>query len=754
MLAAMAVTGLAACAPAARPDASAAPPRTELARRDDVVDLLHGVSVPDPYRWLEDEASAATKAWVESEADAARRTLDALPGRAVLEQRFKDLLYVDTVSAPERKGNRLFFMRKPADREKAYLVTRPAAGGDEQLLIDPMTLSDDGSVALGDWSVSPDGRLVAWQSKANNADEATLRIRDVATGVDLAESIEGAKYASPAWLPDGSGFYYTWLPPLGGDVTEERRPGLASIRFHRIGDDPATDATVFEPTGSPETFVALDVTDDGRWLLLYVARGWNSTEVWFRERAAPGTAVDAGPIEGADALLTEVDARARAAGFRRLSVGRGANVSVDAFGDRFFMLTNDGAPRYRVVSVDPARPEPAQWREVVAESAAKLDSMRIAGGHLVLGSLTNASGRLEVRDLDGRLVRPIELPGIGSVTALQGEPDHDEIYYGFSSFTQPTEIVKASVASGVSERWARVEIPADTSDMVVEQVRYPSKDGTEITMFLVHRRDAPRDGSNPTMLYGYGGFNVDMTPSFSSGVVTWLELGGVYALPNLRGGGEYGESWHQAGMGANKQNVFDDYIAAAEYLEREGWTRPERLAIRGGSNGGLLVGAAMTQRPDLFDTVVCAVPLLDMVRYHLFGSGRTWIPEYGSAEDPQGFATLFGYSPYHRVTEGVRYPALLMMAADHDDRVDPMHARKFTAAVQWAVRDVEGASPVLFRLERNAGHGGADLVRQTVASNTDMWAFVASRLGVDVPAGLGGAGSAPAEEPRDGATRR
>jgi prolyl oligopeptidase len=353
--------------------------------------------------------------------------------------------------------------------------------------------------------------------------------------------------------------------------------------------------------------------------------------------------------------------------------------------------------------------------------------MQVIGGHLVLSYLRDAHGEMEVRTLNGVQVRQVKLPGIGSSGGMVGDPDRDEAYYYYSSFVEPPQIFKTSIKSGETSQWAKVEFPVDTSKMTVEQVRYASKDGTQIPMFIIRNKDAAKDGLNPTILYGYGGFNINMTPRFSTSIAAWLERGGIYAIANLRGGGEFGEEWHKAGMLLSKQNVFDDFIYAAKHLIAEGWTKPEKLAIRGGSNGGLLVGAAMTQAPELFGAVVCAVPLLDMVRYHLFGSGKTWIPEYGSADDEAQFRALYAYSPYHRVRKDVSYPALLMMSADSDDRVDPMHARKFTAQIQWATSNEK---PVLLRIERHAGHGGADLVKQQVEQNADMYAFLAAQLGM------------------------
>jgi prolyl oligopeptidase len=568
--------------------------------------------------------------------------------------------------------------------------------------------------------------------KRNNADEASLSIMDVATGAKQPYEIDGAKYASPAWTPDSKGFYYVWIPPVGGDVTVDSRPGYAEVRYHELGTSPTDDRPIFPSTGSAKTFLDVDVSRDGHWMFINVQHGWNQTDVWFRDLRRMYKA-DATPAPAELGTAERIAWHAERRGFQRLIVGVDALTYVTAWKDKFYALTNDGAPRYRVFKIDPAKPARASWKEIVPESKATIDGLQLAGGHLLLQTLVNASSRLEVRTLDGKLVRPVELPGLGSITATAGEPEDDEAYFSFTSFTQPTETWKTSIKTGKSTVWAKVEIPVDTSRFEVQQVFYTSKDGTRVSMFIVQKKGLVKDGSHPTLLYGYGGFNQNMTPAFASSVAVWLELGGVYAMPNLRGGGEYGEAWHRDGMLDKKQNVFDDFIAAGEYLVREGYTTPDRLAIRGGSNGGLLVGAAMTQRPDLFKAVICAVPLLDMVRYHLFGSGRTWIPEYGSAEDEAQFKTLFAYSPYHHVVDGTRYPALLMMGADSDDRVDPMHARKLIAKVQAAIAKVPDARPALFRLEKNAGHGGGDMVKSAVEQFADQFAFLAWQLGVTLP---------------------
>ena len=686
-----------------------------MTRREDVVDELHGQPVPDPYRWLEQEREPEVQAWMKQQDAWARHNLDALPSRDALRERLNALFYIDSESPPVRRGPWLFYSRRHADKEKAIYYVRRGDRGPERVLLDPNEMSEDGRVAIKGLSPSLDGRLVAYKVSYNNADAATMFVREVESGQDLERDvIEGARYAWASWLPDGSGFFYTGLP-TDEDIPVSELPGRAEVRFHRIGTDPATDQVVHPALNDPKTFIGAYTSRDGHWLILTISRGFDSTDVYFRDLRVP-----AAPITG-----VQGEARTLAAGFRPLVVGTKARSSVSVWRDRFYVLTNDQAPRFRVFAVDPKRPERKRWREIVKERDATLEDINVVGEHLVLSYLDKASSRLEVRTLDGAAVRDVELPDIGSASGMIGNPDEDDAYFYYSSFVEVPRIYKTSVKTGQTELWSRIEYPVDTSEMTVEQVWYPSKDGTQISMFVVHRKDVALDGGNPTLLTGYGGFSVSMTPDFSPGVVLWVERGGVYAVPNLRGGGEYGEAWHEAGKGPNKQNTFDDFIAAAEYLVSKGYTRPEKLAIRGGSNGGLLVGAASTQRPDLFGAVVCAVPLLDMIRYHLFGSGQTWISEYGSADDAEQFATLWSYSPVHRIRPDVSYPALLMLAADSDDRVDPMHARKYVAAMQH----VAGDAPVLLRIEEGAGHGGADLIRQAVEQGVDTYAFLLDRLG-------------------------
>jgi prolyl oligopeptidase len=692
--------------PADPTPAPAAPASTKdypATRRDDVVDTIHGARVHDPYRWLEDASKPEVQDWMKAQDAYARERLGKLPGRDALAARLAEVFYFDAVSAPQHRKGRFFFTRKHKDKEKTIVYWKQGEHGAEQVLLDPNTWSADGSSGLKGWWPSWDGKYVAYNKSEHNADETTMYVLEVATGKLSKDTIPGTKYGGASWTPDNHGFYYVWVPEPSEQVPVADRPGFAELRYHALGTDPAKDPVVHEKTGNPQTFLSGYVSMDGHWLFASVQHGWNSSDWYFK------------------------DVRTHAKDWTVLVEGVDANFSIDDFHDVFYVQTNDGAPRYRMFAVDPKQPARAAWKEIVPQTDATLESFSLVGGHLVLGYLRSAASEVEVHDLHGKLVRKMEIPALGTASGMLGLPTEDTAYFSYTSFTDPQVIYKTSIKTGKVDEWARVTLPIDTSKFMTEQVRYKSKDGTEITMFLIRRKDAVKDGKTPTLLTGYGGFNVSETPGFASSRAVWLEHGGMIAIPNLRGGGEYGEDWHRDGMLAKKQNVFDDFIGAAKFLIDSGWTSRDELAISGGSNGGLLMGAAVTQAPELFKAVVCGVPLLDMVRFHLFGSGKTWVPEYGSAEDPEQFKVLFAYSPYHHVKEGAKYPAFLMSSSDHDDRVDPMHARKFAALLQWAQG---GDAPVWLRIETNAGHGGADLVKQQVQQSADSYAFLMWQLGM------------------------
>ncbi len=672
-------------------------------RKDAIVDTVHGLALPDPYRWLEDEKSPEVQAWMTAQDEYTRAELAKLSGREQIAARLRELFYYDAISAPTHRKGRYFYTRKHADKEKTIVYWKQGEKGAEKVLFDPNQWSADGTKGLGGWWPTHDGAFVAYSIKENNSDETTTKIYDVAAGKDLADEITGTKYSGASWTPDGKGFYYTYVPPVGGNVTTAERPGFAEIKFHKVGTAQTADTLVHPATLSAKTFLGGGISRDGHWLLATISHGWNSTDVMFK------------------------DARKKDAPWVTLVKGVDATFAVDIWRDKFYVTTNDGAPRYRVYKVDPKQPERTTWKEIIPQGESTLQTIEVVGEHLAATYLRNAATEIELRTLEGKFVRKIELPPLGSSGGISGNPDEDTGYIGFTSFTEPQVIYKTSIKTGKATEWARVKLPVDTTQLVTEQVFYPSKDGTKISMFVISKKGTVRNGKNPTILYGYGGFNVNMTPAFASSRVVWLERGGVYAIPNLRGGGEYGEDWHRAGMLLQKQNVFDDYIAAAEYLISENWTSSAHLAIHGGSNGGLLVGAAVTQRPDLYKAVVCAVPLLDMLRFHLSGSGKTWVPEYGSAEDPEQFKAIHAYSPYRRAIDAgpTAYPAILFDSADHDDRVDPAHARKLAAVIQSTQ---SGPAPILLRIERNAGHGGADMVKQQVERTADLLTFFENQL--------------------------
>ena len=678
-------------------------------RTVDSFDTFSGVKVPDPYRWLEDVNSVDVQDWVTAQNKVARSYLDALPGRAALARRFGQLLHIDTISSPSRAGDRYFYMKRKAQQEKSVLYWRSATdpNAPEQVLLDPNQFIGKDNASLGALAVSLDGKLLAYSLKPNNADEATLYVMNVESGADLpGEVIDGAKYASPSWLPDSSGFVYTYLPPAD-PAHPENRPGLAVVRYHKLGTDPKNDPIIHAKTGDPTKFIGADVSRDGQWIFFEQENGGNRNDLYYQPLVGQPTA-------------------ALAKTWRPIVVGKDFSYGLEPWKGQAYILTNEDAPHYRVFKVGLDDPQRSNWKEIIPESPTYvLDGVEVVGNKLVLNGLENVASRIEIRDLDGKFIRKLQLPEIGTAGA-GGHPDYDDLFYDFDSFTQPPEIFKTSVTHDASTLWAKIDFPVDSSPYMVEQKFFVSKDGTRIPMFVVHRKDILLDGSTPFLIYGYGGFDISQLPSFWPGAYPWLEAGGGFALVNLRGGGEFGEQWHRDGMLLKKQNVFDDCIGAAEYLINEGYTKPERLALRGGSNGGLLAGAVLTQRPDLFRAVVCEAPLLDMIRYPLFGSGKTWIPEYGSPDNPEQFKALLAYSPYHHVKAGTPYPSVLFCSPKNDDRVAPMHAFKMTAALQAAT---SSSNPILLRIEKQSGHGGGDQVSKTIEYGTDIWGFLIHELG-------------------------
>jgi prolyl oligopeptidase len=669
-------------------------------RVDPVVEQLHGVAIADPYRWLEDGDSEETAAWTAAQNACTEAWLAASPRREPIRARLAELLRIGALGTPTPAGGRYFYQRRDGDQDQPILYVREGLDGPERVLLDPVVLDPAGTTAL-DWHFpSHDGRLLAYGISTNGTEESVLHIMDVASGALLPDRIPGTRASEVAWLPDASGFYYARYPRAGA-VPDDEAQYHRAIYFHSLGTDPAADPLVFKPA-QKEHWPGVDLSLDGRWLVVSLARTFDQTDIYLQDR------LTGGPLLPVVRDLPHI-------------------FDAEVVAGRLYIRTNLRASQYSLFVADPARPAPEHWVELVqARPGAVLDGVRVTRDRLVLSYVERATSRLRLAGLDGGGVQEIPLPALGSVFGWGAQPDGDELLYGFSSYTIPPSVYRVDLTDGSQHCWRQVEADIQPERFEVTQVSCPSRDGTAVSMFLVHLRTLVRDGRAPAYLTGYGGFNISMTPGFSRSLLLWLEQGGVVAVPNLRGGGEYGEAWHQAGMLEHKQNTFDDFIAAAEWLVQERYTSSDRLAIAGGSNGGLLMGAALTQRPELFRAVVIQVPLLDMLRYHRFLIARLWIPEYGSADEPRQFGWLRAYSPYHRVREGVAYPAVLLATAESDTRVDPMHARKMAARLQA----VGAGGPVLLRLEPRAGHGAGKPVSKVLAELTDMWTFVTETMGL------------------------
>ena len=708
----------------ALPLLAAAPPPSEV---QPVREVLHGVEVVDPYRWLEGSAApempqpdpqldARVGAWTDAQNAWSRAVLDNLPGRKELEARVQALNAKGGFrGAPAVRGQRFFFFQQEAEQRQGVLVTSEG-DGPARPLVDPNRLDESGLTTIAWFDPSPDGKLVAFGIYRAGSENATLHLIETASGKWLPEEIRN-KVREVDWLPDGSGFVYNNLE----DVQD---PYSRRIRFHRVGSDPAQDKVLLEqPKEGPaaSTWGPFGhLSQDGRWLLLGQWTGSNSNDLWvvdFQQWLKTGAAAPPMP--------------------RPIFVGKAAQAGLpDVYrdtdpvaGDTFYMSTSLDAPNRRVVAVDLKDPDPARWREVIPERKAALVSISQVGDLLAATYVQDASTRIELFGLDGKSRGPLPLPGIGSAE-LSGGPESPIAWLSYASFNEPPGVYRMDVRTGERKVWWRQEVPFDPSTLEVKQVWYPSKDGTRVSMFVVHRKGLKLDGCNPTILEGYGGFAVSATPYFSAGNLPWYEQGGVYAFPNLRGGGEYGEAWHEAGMFEKKQNVFDDFIAAAEWLIANGYTRPERLGITGASNGGLLTGAVLTQRPDLMSAVIAEVPLLDMLRFHNFLRARNWVSEYGSSADPKQFPYLLRYSPYQNVKKGTKYPATFLTAGEQDDRVHALHARKMTALLQASTASDPETEPILLQVDRESGHGFGAPIDKQLRNLVDQLSFFRWQLGM------------------------
>jgi len=665
--------------------------------------------VPDPYRWLEDVDGAETRAWIAAQNALTFAFLEAIPARETLHHRLTELWSYERHGVPSQKAGHWFYFRNDGLQNQSVLYRAPALDGPPSVLLDPNILSSDGTTALGVTAVSEDGLLLAYSVSESGSDWNEIRVRDVASGTDLPDRLRWVKFSSLAWTHDGKGFFYSRYPlPDGGDPLLQLNKNH-KLYYHRVGTPQDADVLMWERPDQPDWGVAAEVSEDGRYLVLSVWLGTDRrNRLQYLDLGDPAAPDLTGPVVP---LFDAFDA---------------SYAFLGNDGTRFYLVTDRDAPRRRVVSVDVAVPD-RTLAPVVPEQADTLEAAHLAGDVLVTSYLHHARARMRRFRLTGEEMAPIELPALGSVAELAGERRAAVLFFAFTSFLTPTAILSHDVGTGITATWRSPAVPFDAARYETRQVFVRSNDGTRLPVFLTARRDLPADGDAPVYLYGYGGFNVNLTPAFSPGIIAWLELGGVFAMPVLRGGGEYGEAWHEAGMLERKQNVFDDFIATAEWLVANRVTKPARLAIGGGSNGGLLVGAALTQRPDLFGAALPAVGVMDMLRFHKFTIGWAWVPEYGSADDPAQFPTLLAYSPLHNLRPGTRYPATLITTADHDDRVVPGHSFKFAAALQAAQA---GPAPVLLRVETKAGHGAGKPTAKLIEEQADRWAFLVRVLGL------------------------
>jgi prolyl oligopeptidase len=684
------------------------------ARKGDVVNDYHGTTVADPYRWLEDPDSPESRAWIEAENRLTAAYLAEIPARARIRDRLTTLWNYPKYGTPFRKARRYFFFKNDGLQNQSVLYTQTALAATPETLLDPNLLSADGTVALSTLAPSEDGRLLAYGTSASGSDWEEFHVRDVATARDLPDHLKWIKFSGASWTKDGAGFFYSRYPEPGDKaLTDVNR--FQKVYYHRLGTDQQQDVLTYERPDQPDWGMNAQVTDDGRYAVLQVWLGTDRrNRVYYLDlKDAKHPHVQGDVVR----LLDDFDA---------------SYSFVGNDGPVFYFHTDLEAPRKRVIAIDIRRPARASWREVIPQGQEVLDGVQLIHDTFVEHYMHDASSRLRLFALDGRTPKDLELPTLGTVGSISGERKDDEMFYAFTSFLYPTTIFRYDFKTGATSVFKAPTIDFDPSGYETKQVFYTSKDGTRVPMFITYKKGLNYDGMNPTLLYGYGGFNISLTPSFSVATLVWLEMGGVYAVPNLRGGGEYGEEWHQAGMHEKKQNVFDDFVAAAEYLIAQRYTSPARLAIAGGSNGGLLVGAAITQRPELFGAALPAVGVMDMLRFHKFTIGWAWVTDYGSADSAAQFPYLYKYSPLHNIRPGTRYPATLVTTADHDDRVVPGHSFKFTATLQAAQA---GPAPVLIEIETKAGHGAGKPTSKVIEEQADRFAFLVRNLGMEAGGG-------------------
>ncbi|MEO8020161.1 MAG: prolyl oligopeptidase family serine peptidase [Pseudomonadota bacterium] len=722
VIAALSVALLFACAsspqveraPMAEPEAGPAPAvQYPAAARGNVVDDYHGTSVPDPYRWFENPAEQGTRDWVTAENALAQPYLERLPQRAWLGERLKQLWTYERFGVPQRENGKYFYLRNDGTQDQSVLYVADGSAA-PRVLVDPNGKRDDATIALSQWLPSPDGQILAYALSDGGTDWNIWHFRRVSDGNDLPVMLKFSKFYSVSWARDSQAVYYSRYPLKPGQKADEAErgddAGRPDIYFHKLDEPQSADRLVYQVTDHPTRVPSGQLTEDGRYLVITLFDGYETNATLVQDLRKTGATPR--PVFSAwDALYTFIGSK----------------------GDELYFETTNNSPRGRVIAVDAKDPAPARWRTVVPQSEIAIANANYIGGRVVVEYSRDARSVVRLFDVSGAAAGEVKLPGFGTATSFQGTGNNPEAFFSYSDYLSPTRIMRLDVATNAVGEYRTPKVAADFSPFVTEQVFYSSKDGTRVPMFITRRRDAPRDGNQPVMLYGYGGFNITLSPAFSPSIQAWLEMGGIYAVANLRGGGEYGEEWHKAGTRLRKQNVFDDFIAAAEYLVREKYTHPKRLAVLGRSNGGLLVGAVLTQRPDLFGAALPGVGVMDMLRYHTASANaRQWSSDFGLSEDATEFKALRGYSPVHNLKAGTCYPPTLVTTADRDDRVVPWHSYKFAAEMQ---HDQSCANPVLIRIETRAGHGAGKPVWMQIEDIADQFGFVANALGMPTPAG-------------------
>ncbi len=701
-------------APAAEGDAAPAAPASRFSYpetlRGDTVEELHGTKVADPYRWLENIDSPETRQWVEAQNAVTFGYLETIEERAPIRARLTELWNFERFGLPFKEGKNYFYSRNDGLQNQSVIYITQSLDAEAKVFLDPNTLSEDGTVALGSFKPGPKGKLVAYGIKRAGSDWEEFKVRDIATGKDLEDHIKWSKFSNVSWTKDGKGFYYARYDAPKEGETYEGANFNHKLYYHALGTKQADDVKVYERPDNPRWGFGTSVTEDGRYLIARIRNGTSTHNGVFVMDLKKG------PTKGEFVeLLNKFDAEYGFIGNK---------------GRKFYFRTTLDAPRGRVVEIDLKKPDPAKWKTIIPQAEETMRGTSYVGGKLFASYLKDVKSQVKVFSLKGKLEREVEFPGIGSAYGFGGKQKSKETFYGFSSFTRPGTVYRYDIKSGESTVFKAPTLKFNPDDYETRQVFYKSKDGTSVPMFISHKKGVTLDGQNPTYLYGYGGFDIPVTPGFSVPNLAWMEMGGVYAVANLRGGGEYGAKWHEGGMKLNKQNVFDDFIAAAEYLIGEKYTSPEKLAIGGRSNGGLLVGATMTQRPDLFAAALPGVGVMDMLRFHKFTIGHAWTSDYGSPDNPEEFQALLAYSPLHNLERGTEYPATMVYTADHDDRVVPGHSYKFASELQHSH---VGDRPVMIRIDTRAGHGAGKPTSKKIEEWADLWGFLVDNLGMQLP---------------------